>query len=151
MAPPHPLALFHFQPPRPTFFDVDPTPPLYNTNSVACLCHWLTGRVSGLNTNHVHPTPPFARSSGFSLCLCNICASMQDLPQILDHGFGQTFLAYHQIFYSYWLEWGWGMSLRARETTARGVYGWCSSCKIGIQVLGEYSVTSHISSAQCIV
>jgi hypothetical protein len=24
-------------------------------------------------------------------------------------------------------------------------------CKIGIQVLGEYSVTSHISSAQCIV
>jgi hypothetical protein len=24
---------------------------------------------------------------------------MQDLPQILDHGFGQTFLAHHELFY----------------------------------------------------
>jgi hypothetical protein len=68
MAPPHPLALFHLQPPRPTFFGVDPTPPLYNTNSVTYLWHRLTGRVPGLN----HPTPPLARSSGFSHWACAI-------------------------------------------------------------------------------
>jgi hypothetical protein len=101
ITPPHPLALFHFQPPQPRRWP----PPLPSTIQYK-FCNLLMTLTDCMEeccawSQHKHPTPPLpvARTSGFSLC--NICASMQDLPQILDHGFGQTFMAHHEIFYSY--------------------------------------------------
>jgi hypothetical protein len=68
MAPPQPVGIVSLSTPRPTFFGcwTHPSPLQYKfCNILTTLTDWKSSW-----TQHKHPTPLLARTSGFSLCLC---------------------------------------------------------------------------------